>query len=411
MPWSTWTTWSPTFRSRKSERKARAADWRRSDGAALLLEDVGLGEHLERRVGQAEPARERADGHEDGGGVRHLAARLDVVALARVDEHGDGDQLVVAQQLDDALGAAGRGGDEQHGLARLARAPDLLHPVADAPAELDGGLAAEGGWRPGRASGPAVARGSDDPRSTRPRPSSLVPRPSSIASSSIAVPSSNSAVTSSRGRRASPAAGTSAPRAMASRQLPASCSSDFSGARPHLVRLADEDERTRDVVEERGRSGRRRRPASRLAASGSRLVGSRLRARRLPAQVVAPMPLASRGRRRPVGVGSKSATSSSSSCARRARSPAAFAAAAASAPALRLPPRPVVVKHLPQRDDRDVLDLAGGALRGGVEVADRLDGVADEVEADGLRAARRGRCRSRRRGRRTRRARPPGPGA
>ncbi len=114
-------------------------------GTALLLEDIGFREHLQRRVCQPEPARQLAGGHEDRGRVRHLAARLDVVALARIDEHGRRDQFVIAEHLDGALGAAGRGGDEQDGLAGLARAPDLLHPVGDAPAELDGGLAAETG--------------------------------------------------------------------------------------------------------------------------------------------------------------------------------------------------------------------------------------------------------------------------
>ncbi len=114
--------------------------------------------------GRRNPRERAPDGHEDGGGVRHLAAHLRVVALARVDEDGDGDQLVVAQELDDALGAAGRGGDEQDGFARVARAPDVFDPVADAPAELDRGLAAECGsrlsalgFRPGRAV--AVGRG------------------------------------------------------------------------------------------------------------------------------------------------------------------------------------------------------------------------------------------------------------
>ena len=62
MPWSTWTTRSPTFRSRRSERNAllrrSRAPLRR---AALLLEDVGLGVDLQAGVRQPEAARQRAD--------------------------------------------------------------------------------------------------------------------------------------------------------------------------------------------------------------------------------------------------------------------------------------------------------------------------------------------------------------
>ena len=113
-------------------------------GAALLLEDVGLGEDLQRRLRQAEAARQAAGGDEQRGGVRHLGARLHGVAPVRVHEDGDGDQVVVAQDFDGALGAARRGGDEQHGLPRQPPALDLLRPIGHAPAELDGGLAGEG---------------------------------------------------------------------------------------------------------------------------------------------------------------------------------------------------------------------------------------------------------------------------
>ena len=71
--------------------------------------------------GRRNPRDRHAGRDEHRGGVRHLGARLHAVALVRVDEDGNGDQLVVAQQLDRALGAARRGGDEQDGLARLPR--------------------------------------------------------------------------------------------------------------------------------------------------------------------------------------------------------------------------------------------------------------------------------------------------
>ena len=89
MPLSTWTTRSPTLRSRKSERNVfgrRAAPLVRD---ALFVEDVGLGPELQRGVGQAEALRQPADGDEHGAGVRVLAA---------IDRRGR--DLVVGEHLD-----------------------------------------------------------------------------------------------------------------------------------------------------------------------------------------------------------------------------------------------------------------------------------------------------------------------
>ena len=165
------------------------------------------------------------------------------------------------------------------------------------------------------------------------------------------------------------------------------------------------------------RSGRRRSTGVRLAARGGRAgpcpaPGSRRPASTAPGR--RPHASPSRGRRRRqarrVDVGSVVVRRPAPSCAGTAE--ACATPAPLSPPSAPLPaPPPLRSKHLAQRHDRDAVDLAGGALRGRVEVADRLDGVADEVEADGLRGRRRGRCRSRRRGRRTRRERPPGPAA
>ena len=69
----------------------------------------------------------------------------------------------------------------------------------------------------------------------------------------------------------------------------------------------------------------------------------------------------------------------------------------------------VDLEHFLQRDDDDAVGLARRALRGRVVLADGLDGVADEVEADRLRVGRPGRRPRRRRARRTRRASRPGP--
>ena len=132
MPWSTWTTRSPTLRSRRSERNVLARFRRFSDGAALLLEDVRLGVDLQRRVGEPEAARQRADGDEHRRRMRVLGA---------FDRHGD--DVVLPQDLDRALGAAVAVGDEEHGVAALARLADLGDPVADPAAELHRRLAGD----------------------------------------------------------------------------------------------------------------------------------------------------------------------------------------------------------------------------------------------------------------------------
>ena len=56
MPWSTWTTRSPTLRSRKSDRNVRVAERAALVDLALFLEDVGLGPELEPGVRQPEAA-------------------------------------------------------------------------------------------------------------------------------------------------------------------------------------------------------------------------------------------------------------------------------------------------------------------------------------------------------------------
>ncbi len=93
---------------------------------ALFFEDVGLGPELELGLGQAEAAAQVADADEHRRRVR----------VARMF-HRHGEDLVVGQELDRALGPAGRVRDEDHRVAALAAAPDFLDPVLHPPGELD----------------------------------------------------------------------------------------------------------------------------------------------------------------------------------------------------------------------------------------------------------------------------------
>ena len=92
----------------------------------LFFEDVGLGPELESGLREPEPARQVPDAHEDGRGADILGA-LD---RRRVD-------LVVGEQLDRALGAPRRVGDEDNRVAGLTPAADLGRPVRDTAGELE----------------------------------------------------------------------------------------------------------------------------------------------------------------------------------------------------------------------------------------------------------------------------------
>jgi hypothetical protein len=60
--------------------------------------------------------------------------------LGVLDRHGD--EVVLLQDLDGALGAAGAVGDEEHRVAALARLPHVRHPIVHPSVELDRRLAA-----------------------------------------------------------------------------------------------------------------------------------------------------------------------------------------------------------------------------------------------------------------------------
>ncbi len=102
------------------------ADRRRSGRAPILFEHVGFGVDLKRGVGQPEAARQPADRHQHRR-VPRIVGPLD----------GNGEQVVLLEQLDGAFGPARRGGDEERRLAVFAKAPDLVDPVRDASAQLD----------------------------------------------------------------------------------------------------------------------------------------------------------------------------------------------------------------------------------------------------------------------------------
>ena len=97
--------------------------------APLLFEEVRLGEDLQLRGRQAEPARQDAGGDEHARGKRVFTA---------VDVHAA--QFVVVEHFDEALGAAGRGGDEHHDLAPGARGLHFVNPLGQTAGVRQRGL-------------------------------------------------------------------------------------------------------------------------------------------------------------------------------------------------------------------------------------------------------------------------------
>ena len=239
-------------------------------GLPLLLEDVGLGPELEPGLGQAEAAAQMADADEHGARVRVLGA---------LDRRGE--DLVVGEQLDRALGAARRVRDEDHRVAALAAAPDLRDPVRHAPGELERRLTAR--------CGPAAGPRRRAPASRAPSPPRARRSPSSQSTSSVA----------GRGTRWPFARGLVVARLRSAR---AACRR-ARGPRRARTR-ARSDGRSPEVVERRVAERSERRPAS-------------------PRQLL-------------------------------------------------------------QRHDGRLVERRGRALRRGVVGADRLDRVADELEADRL---------------------------
>ena len=105
--------------------------------APLFFENIGFGVDLQAGIRQAKSSRQLAD-RDEHRGISRIVGAFDL----------NGEDVVVLEQLDGALGPAGRGGDEQHGFARLAQLPDFRHEVRDPAVQLDGGLAGDMMLRP-----------------------------------------------------------------------------------------------------------------------------------------------------------------------------------------------------------------------------------------------------------------------
>ena len=117
MPWSTCTTRSPTLRSRKSDRKVRVAERRRSWTLRSSSKTSVSAQSCSAASGSRNP-RERWP----------VPTRTPVRCgvLGALDRHRE--DVVVGEELDGALGAARRVRDEHDGVAALAAAADLGRP-------------------------------------------------------------------------------------------------------------------------------------------------------------------------------------------------------------------------------------------------------------------------------------------
>ncbi len=98
----------------------------------LLFEDVRLGPQLQASLRESEALRQiaRADEHR---GALHIFGTFD----------GNGQHVVVPEELHRSLAHPGRVRHQDDGVATLARAPDVRHPVLNPAAELDSGLAGD----------------------------------------------------------------------------------------------------------------------------------------------------------------------------------------------------------------------------------------------------------------------------
>ena len=95
----------------------------------LFLEDVGLGVHAERRVGQPESTREQPFGDDNGA--------LDTLVRGRREQRA---QLVVVQQFHRSLGTPVRARHEKNPVAAVARLANVHDPIRNAAAEFLRGL-------------------------------------------------------------------------------------------------------------------------------------------------------------------------------------------------------------------------------------------------------------------------------
>ena len=106
---------------------------------AFFLEDVRFGPQLKLGFRQPEAAAQMPDADEHRRRVRVLGAF-----------HRHGEDLVIREELDRPLGAAGRVRHEDHRVAPFAATADLLDPVLHAPRKLDRRLTTDVDRRRGR---------------------------------------------------------------------------------------------------------------------------------------------------------------------------------------------------------------------------------------------------------------------
>ena len=96
----------------------------------FLVEDIRLSEDLQPGVRQPEPPRQLSGRHEQC---------CPVGLMCPIDRLRS--EVVLPQQLDEALGASRGSGDQQRGFAALSGPPDLGDPVCQPTVELHHGLA------------------------------------------------------------------------------------------------------------------------------------------------------------------------------------------------------------------------------------------------------------------------------
>jgi hypothetical protein len=107
----------------------------------FLLEDVRLGEHLQADARKPEPPRQDTRRDEHGPDLLHGRIDDERAGRTRLRKHRRRRYLVIGQQLNRPIRAAGRRGHEDHRARVLAGTANLRHPLRDAAPVLNRWLA------------------------------------------------------------------------------------------------------------------------------------------------------------------------------------------------------------------------------------------------------------------------------